>query len=211
MAALFADALPLPALLQGVVDTAQDRQFSRLPATQGFVVVVPDHVLSFPSIPMPVRFSEVEVVTAVYDGLASADADPRSPAHLIVDHDSMGLVGHSLTGAVGLQAIGAICNPLICATPHGAYSPPPTLRAGAIGGANLVDFDGSVIDLDAADAAVAQMQGTLDDLAPPAEAAAAIPVLVVPQALITLNGGDHYGICDNNAPLARRRTRCSPP
>lgn len=198
----FADAFPVVAVLQGaLVDKGEYRQFGRLLATQGFVVVVPDHLRNFPGIPVPVRFSEVEVVTAVYDGLVSADADPRSPAHLIVDTDSMGLVGHSLGGFVGLHAIGAVCNPLICSAPDGAYSPPPALRAGAIYGANLVDFDSSIIDLDTSGAAVALMQGTLDGIAPPAEAAATVPVLELPRALITLDGGGHYGICDSNAPV----------
>ncbi|MFB1486077.1 MULTISPECIES: hypothetical protein [unclassified Thiocapsa] len=75
----FEDACPVIALLQvALVKKGQYRRFGRLLASQGFIVVVPDHLRLFPRIPVPVRFSEVGVVTAVYDGMLAADADPCS-------------------------------------------------------------------------------------------------------------------------------------
>jgi predicted dienelactone hydrolase len=185
----FEDAFPVVALLQGaLVEKGQYRRFGRLLASQGFVVVVPDHLRIFPGIPVPVRFSEVGVVTAVYEGMLAADADRHSPLYGIVDTDTMGMVGHSLGGFVGLYAIAGECNWQICTEPGGTYEPPSALRAGAVYGANLVDFDGSLIDLDTSRASVALMQGSLDGIAAPEDAEDTYPILEPPRALMTLNG-----------------------
>ena len=197
----FADGFPLVALLQGArVANGQYRRFARLLASQGFVVVVPDHLRSFPGIPAPVRFSEVGVVTAVYDGAVAADRDPRSSLYRIVDTDTMAMVGHSLGGFVGLYAIAGVCDPQICGEPGGTYEPPAALRAGAVYGTNLVGFDGSLIDLDTSRAPVALMQGDLDGINAPVKAQATYPILEPPRALIELHGANHYGICDDNSP-----------
>ena len=206
-----ADAFPLVALLQGaLVEKGQYRHFARLLASQGLVVVVPDHLRPFPGIPVPVRFSEVGVVTAVYDGAVAAERDPRSPLYRIIDTDSMAMVGHSLGGFVGLYAIAGVCDPQICSAPGGTYSPPAALRAGAVYGASLVDYDGSVIDLDTSRAPVALMQGDLDGIGIPAKAQATYPILESPRALIELHGANHYGICDDNNPAGGTRDPIDP-
>jgi dienelactone hydrolase len=195
------DAFPLVAVLQGaLVDKSEYQRLGRRLAALGFVAVIPNHFRNFPGIPVPVLFSEVGVITSIYDAMVTADADPDSPLYLIVDTERMGMVGHSLGGFVGMHAIAGVCDPQICTEPDGTYEPPEALQAGAVYGANLIDFDGTGIDLDTSSAPVALVQGRLDGIAIPQEAQATYPLLESPRALISIDGANHYGICDRNNP-----------
>jgi hypothetical protein len=64
--------------------------------------------------------------------MLSADTDPSSPLHGIVDTETTGMVGHSLGRFVGLGAIAGQCDEQICTEPRGVYEPPPALRAGVV-------------------------------------------------------------------------------
>ncbi|MBK1730514.1 alpha/beta hydrolase family protein [Thiococcus pfennigii] len=198
-ARLFEDAFPLVALLQGAqVDKSQYGRVASEVAGHGFVVVVPNH-------PNPLfrggLFTEVEVVTEVFDAAVAADEDPGSPLYQVVDTASMGLIGHSFGGAVGLYAI-AHCSPRPfrrCDPDEPTYTPPEALRAGAFYGTHLVSGD-EVTDLDTSGAAVALIQGTRDGVATPLEAQATYPVLESPRALVEIDGATHYGLCDEEDP-----------
>lgn len=206
-----ADRFPLLAVLQGAnVDKQQYSTLGTELARHGFVVVVPNHFRRFDGIPFPVLFSEVEVVTAVYDSLLAADMDPDSPLFGIIDTTRMGVVGHSLGGRVGLEALAGVCSINLCSAydvtndadadgfDDDGFEPPAALQTGAFYGTNLVNFVGGLDDLDVAAAAL--VQGSLDGIATPAEAAASYPLLEPPSALITVNGANHYGVCDDNNP-----------
>jgi dienelactone hydrolase len=198
------DRFAFVAVLQGaLVDKSNYRALGRQLARQGFVVVVPNHLRSFPPLyPDPELFSEVSVVSAVSEAMIAADTDPLSPLYRIVDTATMGAVGHSLGGFAALHALAGECSPGICTEPDGVYAPPPALQAVAVYGANLADAAaGTVIDLDTAQAPVALLQGTLDGVAVPEEAEMTCPTLEPPAALITLDGANHYGICDRNNPV----------
>jgi dienelactone hydrolase len=198
----FVDALPAVALLQGaLVDKGQYSHIARLIAQQGFVVVVANHAREVPSFPQPVLFAEVDTVNVVYDAMAAADADPSSPFYRIIDTEHMGLVGHSLGGAVGLYAIAGVCLPGICSTDPATYAPPSALKAAVMVGANLFDRrTGELTDLDTSAAAVALLQGSLDGIADAQKARASYEALEPPRTLVAVEGMNHYGICNRNNP-----------
>jgi hypothetical protein len=198
----FEDALPLIALLQGAfVDKAEYSRVARLIAEQGFVVVVPNHAQTLPQFPQPVLFAEVDTVNAVHDAMAAADADPASPLHRIVDTAHMGLVGHSLGGAVGLYAIAGVCVPGICSSDPAAYRPPAALKTAVVYGASLFDRrTGALVDVDTSGAAVALIQGRRDGIAAQEKARPSYDALEPPRALLAVEGANHYAICDRNNP-----------
>lgn len=208
----FADSLPLVALLQGaLVDKSQYRRFASHLAQRGHVVVVPNHFRSFPPVfPEPVLLSEVSVVTAVYTSMLAAAADPSSPLYQVVDTEHMAVVGHSLGGRVGLTAIAGVCEPTICRTPDGTYTPPAALTTGAFYGTNMVNLDGSVTDVDSSGAAVALVQGSLDGVSTPDRADLTYPTLESPRARIDIIGANHFGITDRNDPPGARPDPLAP-
>ena len=192
---------PLIAVLQGAcVDKAQYARLGRTLARRGFVVVIPNHLRPFPGYPEPVLFSEVDVVGDVRDAATEATADPGSPLYGLVDTDTMGLVGHSLGGSVGLYAIAGECPPGIGRGDR--YSPPAALRAAAVYGTSLFDFrTDALITLDTSRAAVALVHGSRDGIATPEKMRQSYAVLPPPRALIRIEGANHYAICRDDAPL----------
>jgi dienelactone hydrolase len=205
----FTNAFPLVAVLQGaMVDKSQYAAFGRRLASQGFVVVVPNHLrsLTLPGASEPVLapFTEVNVVNHVLERIAAEDANPKSSLHRIVDTNRMALVGHSLGGSVGLYAIAERCAPAICSTYRGSldegYRRPAALKAAALYGTNLVNADSTVTDLDSSGVAVALVEGSRDGVATLQEAEETFPTLESPRALISVEGANHYGICDENNP-----------
>lgn len=202
----FRDALPLVVFMQGAfVDKAAYSRVARQIAQRGFVVVVPNHARTLPQFPQPVLFAEVDTVNAVHAAIAEADADPSSPLYLIVDTEHMGLVGHSLGGAVGLQALAGICIPGVCSAPADSYAPPPALEAAVVYGANLFDRrSGELRDLDTSAGAVALIQGSLDGIAATEKAQRSYKALEPPRALIAIEGANHFGICNQNRPAGSR-------
>ena len=202
---VFADTFPIVVLLQGAnVDKAQYQSFGRNVARRGFVVVVANHFRTVPPIPVPGLFTATSVITSVLTRMQQEDADPNSPLHGIVDTNTMGLVGHSFGGVVGLFASAGVCVPPFCDIFPPPFPPifprPAALKAAVFYGTNLVQ-GGSVQNLNTTGVAVALMQGSRDGLATPANAALTYPTLEQPRALITMSGANHYGICQNNNPL----------
>ncbi|WP_295448812.1 hypothetical protein [uncultured Thiodictyon sp.] len=196
---------PVVAVLQGaMVDKSHYQQLGNAIARQGFVVVIPNHFRTVPSFPSPVLFSEVGVVTDVYAAVVAADAAAQSPLYGLIDTATMGLIGHSLGGSVGLYAIGGVCAPGICTDPSLHYTRPAALRAAATYGASLFGTNGTVTDVDTAGVAVALLQGSQDRVALPEKAAPAYAALERPRALIEIAGANHYGICDENNPPGAR-------
>jgi hypothetical protein len=90
-----------------------------------------------------------------------------------------------------------VCEPPLCAPP---FTRPPELRAAALYGTNIATGTTLDRDLDTSGVAVALVQGTVDGVAPPVEAATTYPSLERPRALICIRGGNHYGITDVDDP-----------
>jgi len=191
------DAFPVIALLQGA--NVDKRFYSGVAggvAAQGFVVVVPNR-LRPPQTPPPGLFTSPAVVTAVLETATTLDGDATSPLYRVTDTGSLGLLGHSFGGAVGLFAAAGVCEPPLCAPP---FARPPQLRAAALYGTNIATGTTLDRDLDTSGVAVALVQGTVDGVAPPVEAATTYPSLERPRALISIRGANHYGITDVDDP-----------
>jgi len=208
----FGDALPVVAFLQGAfVDKADYSEVAGLIAAQGFVVVVPNHARTLPPFPQPVLFAEVDTVNAVYDATAAANADPDSPLYRIVDTGHMGLVGHSLGGAIGLYAIAGLCQPGIGSSDPATYRPPAALKAAAVYGTNLIDRrSGEFRGVDTSAAAVAMLQGSLDGIATMDKARQSYEALARPRALVVIEGANHYSICNRNNPPGAEQDPAEP-
>jgi dienelactone hydrolase len=188
--------VPVVVLLQGAnVDKAQYATYAREVARQGFVVLVPNHAQTGPG--LTGLFVTEEVVTQAFAFAIAESQHGASPLFGKVDPTSLGLLGHSFGGVVGLFAIAGSCSPPFC-TPN-QYTRPAALKAAAFWGTNLVQ-GGQLFPIDTSAAAVALLQGEADGKAHPADTAATYPELATPRAFITFEGANHYGITDDNNP-----------
>ena len=177
------------------MDKSYYTRFGRQLAAQGFVVVIPNHerTVSTPYLTLTGFLPEVTQVDDVLASVVEADGDRSSMLYRIVDTSRMGVVGHSLGGGVGIYAAGNLCDPLTCSTL--TYKHPDELKAVVTYGASAVGLDYDTIGV-----AVALLQGTQDGRANPDAADATLPKLARPHALISIDGANHFSICDVNAP-----------
>lgn len=203
------DAFPVVAVLQGAqVEKSFYRKLGERLAREGFVAVIPNHRrVVIPGAPAGL-FTSRTVITNVLAQMEAEDANPDSPLYQIVDTGSLGLVGHSFGGVVGLFAsaahdvcLGPFVPPFLAPFCDGQYTRPAALRAAVFYGANLVRNGAVLLDLNTTGVAIALMQGTADGLALPTDAELTYLTLEQPRALIMLNGANHYGICDETNPL----------
>jgi len=151
--------------------------------------------------------------------MKTEDANPASALYKIVDTNTVGLVGHSFGGVVGLFASQPPASDLCAFAPpflaefltllcQGPYTRPTELKAAVFYGTNVVipnspppfpPFD--LINLNTSGIDVALVQGTKDGLASPDKAQRTYDSsLEDPRGLITIKGANHYGICDENNP-----------
>lgn len=194
----FADRFPIVAVLQGgFVDKVHYEHLGQGLARLGFVTVIPNRLRTLPGLPVAAPLPDVNLITDVLAAMSALDVDSESTLFQIIDTARMGVVGHSLGGAVALYGVAGLCVDQIC---DGSFERPAALQAAAVYGTNLVGSDSSILDLETSAAPVALFQGTVDGVSTPAEAAATYPTLEAPRALITIDGANHFGICDENNP-----------
>ncbi len=196
----FVSAFPLIVFLQGAnVDKSNYSKLALRVAAEGFVLVIPNHYRAIPSLaPTPGLYAEVSEVTDVLDGITAEDMDSASALAGIVDLGRMGVAGHSLGGAVGIDAAAGVCEFPLCT---GSYTRPAPLRAAIFYGTNEIDPEtGTIIDRNTSGVAVALLQGTSDGIAAPAAADSTLPTLALPHGLVSIAGANHYGICNTNNP-----------
>jgi hypothetical protein len=193
-------AFPVIAFLQGaLVDKSEYSNFGKLLARHGFVVFIPNHYQNIPPYGLALFTSE-NVVNQVLAQAKQENNNPQSPLHNIINTHKMGLVGHSLGGAVGLYAEDSrnLCIQSLCTD---TYTRPPELLAGAFYGTNLSDSTGQTFDVNTTGIATALVQGTLDGRALPQKAEITYPLLETPRGYITVKGANHFGMCNDNAPV----------
>jgi Chlorophyllase enzyme len=199
-----ADQLPIAVMLQGaLVDKADYSNYAKEVASYGFVVVVPNNqrTLTAPNGQTATGlFAEQGQVNDVLDQMKVEDADPTSPIFEIADTETLGLLGHSFGGAVGLGATqDEICVPGICSED---YTIPPELQAGIFYGTSFRNQQtGDFLPIDNEGIAIGLIQGSLDGVASPiASQSTYEQILNPPKALITVEGANHYGITNEDNP-----------
>ncbi|WGV25835.1 alpha/beta hydrolase family protein [Halotia branconii] len=198
------DQLPIALMLQGaLVDKADYSNYAQTVASYGFVVVVPNNqrtVTPPNGETVTGLLSEQGQVNAVLEQMKVEDADPTSPIFEIADTETLGLLGHSFGGAVGLGATqDEICIPGICSQD---YTIPPELQAGIFYGTSFRDRQtGEFLPIDNEGIAVGLIQGSLDGVIPPSNSQTTYDrILNPPKVSVTVEGANHYSITNVDNP-----------
>jgi dienelactone hydrolase len=137
------DTYPVGLLLPGFnVDKYYYDLFARQVASYGFIVVVPNHLISQKG--KTKLFAQVQQVTDVLGFMKDENFSPNSPLLNRVDGEKLVLLGHSHGGFIGFDAIRNVCESPWCV---GNYQRPKELLAGVFYGADLWE-DGEFLDID---------------------------------------------------------------
>ena len=190
--------LPIALFLQGaLVDKAEYSNFAQTVASYGFVVVVPNHIQSFPELGITGLLPEVSQIDSVLTYLESENSQPTSPLNGILNTESLSLLGHSQGGAVGLSAIGNYCIPFLCNETE--FTLPEEVVGGAFYGAFLQNFEGEFLPIDNQEIPLALVSGSRDGVSTPEEIQTSYELIQnPPNALITIEGANHYGITNED-------------
>lgn len=193
-----ADNLSVVLLLQGaLVDKSFYSDYASQVARYGFVVAVPNHFQMVPGFG-DVLAADTSQIQATLDQFADEVNREDSPLKGKVNLQKLGLLGHSLGGAVGLSAVGDVCVPPFCLQP---FKRPEALLGGAFFGANLRDQNDIFLPIANAGIGVALIQGEQDGRALPLNAERTFDeIQTPPKALITLVGVNHFGITNVMTP-----------
>lgn len=192
------DKLPTALFLQGaLVDKADYANFAQTVASYGFVVVVPNHVQSFPEFGVTGLFSEVSQIEAVSTYLETENLNPTSPVKGILDTESLSLLGHSQGGAVGLSAVGNYCLPFLCN--EAEFTLPEEVVGGVFYGAFLQNSTSEFLPIDNQEIPLALISGSRDGVSTPEEIQASYELIQdPPNALISIEGANHYSITNED-------------
>lgn len=202
-------SFPIALLLQGAnVDKSNYSNFASIVASYGFVVVVPNHKAKRPTVGTGL-FADTSQIQAVLAQMRLENQNPKSPVTNIINTEKLGLLGHSLGGAVGLSAIANLCLPFLC---QGSFSRPKQLLAGAFFGASLRNVTTQqYVPIHNSYIKVALLQGSVDSIGLPQRAQATYEQIQdPPKTLITILGANHYGITNTNNPTGARADRNFP-
>jgi predicted dienelactone hydrolase len=189
--------LPFVLLLQGGnVDKANYAKYAKLLSSHGFVVIVPNHPRTvFPG--TSGLYAEQSQVNAAVAWAAAENVRTGSPINGKIATDTMALTGHSFGGAAGLYAVEGTCQVPFC---FGFYARPTQLKAASFFGTNTVQ-GGFADPIDLGGVPTQLIQGAADGIAAPAAAQATFDGMTgAGRALVTLNGVNHYGVCDTDDP-----------
>jgi dienelactone hydrolase len=203
-------ALPVILFLPGaLVNKVYYSEFARQVASDGFVVIIPNHrrVLSeFNTAGLLSQTAQIETVLAY---LEAENSDPSSPLFGNVDPDTVVLMGHSHGGAVGLTAIENTCLYPLCM--QSEFTLPDAVVAGVFFGTHQQDLQTGEYRLTENEVPVALISGSQDGVATPEEITNTYTRIEnPPNALITLEGVNHYGITNMNNPLGAKPDSQSP-
>ncbi|UJB73040.1 hypothetical protein HRE53_30650 (plasmid) [Acaryochloris sp. 'Moss Beach'] len=196
-----AKSLPVALFLQGAnVDKSNYEKYAEVVASYGFVVVVPNNLNSFtPPPPAPTitgYFSELQQINEVLDFIQDPVA---SPAAEVVNPEQLVLLGHSLGGQAGLNAVQGGCTD---PCPFGEFEQPEELVGAVFYGTNLRNFfDGSFSPIDNGTIPTGLILGKNDGRALPVNTISTYEQIVnPPKALVSVAGANHFGITDINMP-----------
>ena len=190
--------LPIALFLQGaLLDKAEYTNYAQIVASYGFVVVVPNHIQSFPEFGVTGLFSEVSQIEDTLIYLEGENVNSTSPLNGILNTKSLSLLGHSQGGGVSLSAIGDYCLPFFCNEIE--FTLPEEVVAGVFYGAFLRNFEGEFLPIDNQDVPLALISGSRDGVSTPDEILASYQLIDEgAKALITIEGANHYGITNED-------------
>ncbi|MEB3282690.1 MAG: chlorophyllase [Lyngbya sp.] len=196
---------PIVLLLQGaLVDKADYSNYASLVARYGFTVVVPNNLRTLQGpggVELTGLASEQGQVPAVLDFMTLENNNPTSPVAGLLDTNSLGLLGHSFGGLVGIAALQDECFVGICTE---SYRFPKALKAGIFYGAafNLRDLGFSGVPPIDNQAPIGLILGTEDGVIRPGTTVDTYNKIInSPKLFIELEGANHYGITNENNPV----------
>ncbi len=198
------ELLPIALLLQGAnVDKSSYSLFASILARHGFLVVVPNHLRKFPPIPglgKDILLPDQHQISDVLAYMNMENSDHSSPLFGAIDLDKLVVIGHSMGGLAGLNAIQDQCSLPLC---FGDFTRPAALVGGVFYGTNLKGHFGMKIHPIAnAGIPTALIQGTLDGASNLEDTEATYQQIQdSPKAFITIVGANHYGITNTNNPV----------
>lgn len=219
------DTYPVGLLLPGFnVDKYYYDLFARKVASYGFIVVVPNHRISYQG--QPALFAQVQQVTEVLAFMKAENINPKSPILNHVDGEKLVLLGHSHGGFIGFDAIRNVCESPWCV---GNYRRPPELLAGVFYGSDFWE-DGEFLTIDNSRNYAAISNQHKGNIAPNYPG---IPLALIagsrdslikaenvqftynnikqpPKAYIKITGANHYGITNIDNPPGSPKERNSP-
>lgn len=200
---------PIALLLPGSrVAPSQYSEFAWFVASYGFIVVVPEHIRSLPSIGFTGFLPEASQINDVLAFMVEENSNPASPIAGTVDLDKLALLGHSFGGAVGLSAIDNSCIAPLC---EGQFQRPKQLQAGIFFGTSIAIGTRQHLPTRNQGIPTALIVGSKDGLVFPELTQADYDLIQnPPKALITVEGANHYGIANTNNPLGARPDPNSP-
>jgi predicted dienelactone hydrolase len=199
-----AKALPVALLLQGAnVDKQHYSSFAALLAREGFVVVVPNHWRTFPPLPLLGRrllLADQRQIADNLGALRQLNASAPPPWRGVLDTSRLVVVGHSMGGLAGIEALANRCRFPLCI---GRFARPTELRGGVFIGTDLRGHGGGPIaPIDTDGLPVALIRGSRDGASKAADAQATWRQLRTPgRALLTLQGANHYAITNTSQPV----------
>lgn len=193
---------PIALLLQGaLVDKADYSNYASLVASYGFTVVVPNNVRTLPGpggVPFTGFFPEQGQVPSVLDFMTLENNNPNSPVAGLLDTDSLGLLGHSFGGGVGIASVQDNCFFGLCTD---SYSFPEELKAGIFYGTGFNLSDAGFLGVPPIDnqAPVGLIVGTRDGVVRPSSTVETYNnILNSPKLFVELEGANHYGITNED-------------
>jgi dienelactone hydrolase len=219
------DSYPIGLLLPGFnVDKYYYDLFARQVASYGFIVVVPNHVISNRG--KSELFAQVQQVTEVLAFMQNENINLNSPIFNHVDGEKLVLLGHSHGGFIGFDAIRNVCESPWCV---GNYQRPKELLAGVFYGADFWE-DGDFLTIDnSQNPATMSNQHKLNQ----SPSYPGIPLALIagsrdslikaenvqvtynhikqpPKAYIKISGANHYGITNIDNPPGSPKERNYP-
>ena len=196
-------ATPVVLMLQGaLVDKDDYSNYASIVASYGFTVVVPNNSreLSSPGFPhVSGLFPEQEQLQQILDFATLENTNPNSPIAGLLDTDSLGLLGHSFGGAVGIAATQNTCFPVLCTDNNQEYTVPEELKASIFYGTSFDPTQTGMFPPIENEVPTGLIFGTRDGVADPAETVTTFnQILNPPKVLVEVDGANHYSITNED-------------
>jgi predicted dienelactone hydrolase len=196
--------LPVALVLQGAnVDRRHYGAFASALAGEGFLVVVPDHWRIFPPLPLlgqRLLLADQRQIGSTMAALRTLNRTGPAPLRGAIDGERLVVIGHSMGGLAGLEALADRCRFPLCI---GTYHRPTALRGGVFYGTDLLGHGGGPVGpIEMGDLPVAMISGSRDGASPPADVEATWEqIRSRHKALLTITGANHYAITDTSRPV----------